>query len=145
MRYAQRFNWQRGLKGHVWQGRYFSAPLDETYLWATLRYVERNSVRAGLVTNAEWYRWSSAAAHCYGREDPLLTTKRLWCDQFHTMHEWSSWLAAGDEPEHLTSIRRTSEKGLPCGSETFVKNLEKKVGRLLTYRPQGRPEIRNKG
>jgi len=145
MRYAQRFNRQRGLKGHVWQGRYFSAPLDETYLWATLRYVERNPVRAGLVKNAECYRWSSAAAHCHGREDPILTTKRLWCDQFHTMHEWSSWLAAGDEPEHLTSIRRTSEKGLPCGSETFVKNLEKKVGRMLTYRLQGRLEIRNKG
>ena len=33
MRYAQRFNRQHSMKGHVWQGRYFSAPLDEPYLW----------------------------------------------------------------------------------------------------------------
>lgn len=32
MHYAQRFNRQRGIKGHVRQGRYFSAALDETYL-----------------------------------------------------------------------------------------------------------------
>ena len=32
MRYAQRFNRQRGFKGHVWQDRYFSAPLDDVYL-----------------------------------------------------------------------------------------------------------------
>ena len=28
MRYAQRFIRQQGWKGHVWQGRYFSSPLD---------------------------------------------------------------------------------------------------------------------
>ena len=32
MRYAQRFNRQKGWQGHVWQGRYFSSPLDESYL-----------------------------------------------------------------------------------------------------------------
>ena len=49
MRYAQRFDRERGWKGHVWQGRYFSSPLDEAYLWAAIRYVERNPVRAGMV------------------------------------------------------------------------------------------------
>jgi putative transposase len=29
MRYAQQLNRERGWKGHVWQGRYFSSPLDE--------------------------------------------------------------------------------------------------------------------
>jgi putative transposase len=28
LRYAQRFNRQQGWKDHVWQGRYFSSPLD---------------------------------------------------------------------------------------------------------------------
>jgi len=140
MRYAQHFNRQRGLKGHVWQGRYFSAPLDESYLWATLRYVERNPVRAGLVRKADRYQWSSAAAHCQIREDPVLTTKMGWWAQFNAIDNWANWLAEGDEPEKLTVIRRNIEKGLPCGSETFLKKLEKKVGRVLTYRPQGRPK-----
>lgn len=57
MRYAQRFNRQRGWKGHVWQGRYFSSALDEQYLWAAIRYVERNPVRAKMVKKAENYAW----------------------------------------------------------------------------------------
>ena len=40
MRYAQRINRSRGWKGHLWQGRFFSSALDETYLWAAIRYVE---------------------------------------------------------------------------------------------------------
>ncbi len=139
MRYAQRFNRQHGLQGHVWQGRYFSAALDEAYLWATLRYVDRNPVRAGLVRKAERYRWSSAAAHCGERDDSILTGKVKWWKQFQAIDDWSAWLAEGDEPEKLTVIRRNIEKGVPCGSESFLKKLEQRVGRVLRYRPQGRP------
>jgi len=56
MRYAQRINRQRGWKGHLWQGRYFSSPLDEQYMWAAIRYVERNPVRARMVRTAENYQ-----------------------------------------------------------------------------------------
>jgi len=141
MRYAQRFNRQRRIKGHVWQGRYFSAPLDENYLWATLRYVERNPVRAGLVKKAERYRWSSAAAHCHMREDSVLTSKEHWWSQFDQNKDWSNWLVEKDEPGKLSVIRRNIEKGLPCGSDKFLKKLENKVGRTLQYRPQGRPRV----
>jgi len=140
MRYAQRFNRQHRIKGHVWQGRYFSAPLDEPYLWATLRYVERNPVRAGMVRKAEQYRWSSAVAHCHVREDKVLTSNEGWWTQFHKIKDWSHWLAEGDEPERMSVIRRNIEKGLPCGSTNFITKLEKQAGRVLTYRPQGRPK-----
>ena len=53
MRCAQRRNRQRGWKGHVWQGRYFSSPLDQTYLWAGFRYVKRNPVRARMLRKAQ--------------------------------------------------------------------------------------------
>jgi putative transposase len=58
------------------QGRFFSSALDEPYLWAALRYVERNPVRARIVRKAENYMWSSAAAHCGLREDATLTHDR---------------------------------------------------------------------
>jgi putative transposase len=139
MRYAQRVNRARGWKGHVWQGRYFSAPLDEAYLWAAIRYVERNPVRAKLVRKAENYLWSSAAAHCGLKEDKLLTTKSTWRKEFESIGDWSSWLAEGDEPEELEVLRRNVERGLPCGSEKFIEKLEKMTGRVLRFRPQGRP------
>ena len=69
MRYAQRVNRARGWRGHVWQGRFFSSALDEAYLWAAIRYVERNPVRAKMVRRAENYLWSSARGHCGLNQD----------------------------------------------------------------------------
>ena len=49
-RYAAYWNATKRLSGHVWQGRFYSCPLDDAHLWIALRYVERNPVRAGLAT-----------------------------------------------------------------------------------------------
>lgn len=140
MRYAQRINRARGWKGHLWQGRFFSSPLDEAYLWAAVRYVERNPVRAGMERRAEDYRWSSAAAHCGKRLDSLLNPESGLSRKFSEIEDWPAWLAEGDEAEELLMLRRNIEKGLPCGSDGFVQKLGRKVGRLLEYRPQGRPK-----
>ena len=140
MRYAQRINRSRGWKGHLWQGRFFSSPLDEAYLWAAVRYVERNPVRAGMGRRAEDYRWSSAAAHCGKRLDALLNPESGLGRQFSEVEDWTAWLAEGDETEELQMLRRNVEKGLPCGSEGFVQKLGRQVGRLLEYRPWGRPK-----
>ncbi|MBZ5597354.1 MAG: transposase [Acidobacteriia bacterium] len=48
-RYASYWNARRSSSGHVWQGRFYSCPLDESHLWKALRYVELNPVRAALV------------------------------------------------------------------------------------------------
>ena len=140
MRYAQRLNRSRGWKGHVWQGRFFSSALDETYLWAAIRYVERNPVRAKMVRKAENYPWSSAASHCGLRSDPVLTSKLSSRRQFAGVGNWSAWLAKGDEPEQLDVLRRHVEKGLPCGGTKFIQRLEKLTGRAPKYRPRGRPK-----
>lgn len=58
-RYAQRINRAKHWKAHLWQGRFFPSALDETYLWAAIRYVERNPVRARMVRRVENYRRSS--------------------------------------------------------------------------------------
>ena len=139
MRYAQRINREHGWKGHLWQGRYFSSALDDGYLWAALRYVERNPVRAGMIRKAENYRWSSASGHCGLRQDTILTTKPYWHRQFKSIGDWSAWLAEGDDTEKLEVLRRNVEKGLPCGSEKFIRKLEKVTGRSLQFRPRGRP------
>src|SRR4051812_26115504 len=65
-RYAAYWNAKRSASGHLWQGRFYSCPLEEGHLWEALRYVELNPVRAKLVAAPEQWRWSSAAAHCTG-------------------------------------------------------------------------------
>jgi putative transposase len=67
MRYSQHINSRQRNRGHL-----FSCALDERHLYAAIRYVETNPVRARIVKNAEDYRWSSACAHVRGKKDKVL-------------------------------------------------------------------------
>jgi putative transposase len=69
MRYAQYFNKERKASGHLWQGRFYSCLLDEPYLMAAMRYVDRNPVRAKMVKSPSQWKWSSAAAHIGGTDE----------------------------------------------------------------------------
>jgi putative transposase len=77
-RYAAYFNARCASSGHVWQGRYYSCPLDLPHLWAALRYTELNPVRAGMVEDPDAYPWSSAAAHCGGNHPDAALDMQLW-------------------------------------------------------------------
>ncbi|HPI92829.1 MAG TPA: transposase [Deltaproteobacteria bacterium] len=70
-RYSRMVNARYGWKGHLWQGRFSSAPVDDTAVLATARYIEMNPVRARLVRAPEEYEWSSAGAHVNGAFDSL--------------------------------------------------------------------------
>lgn len=142
MRYAQFINRQHQWAGHLWQGRFFSSPLDKAYLWFCVRYVERNPVRANMVVQAEDYLWSSAAAHCGLKEDNLLSTNSDDWKIFNGIQNWSAWLKDGDEDdeEKLAIVRRNIQKNLPCGTDGFIEHLEKISGSLLKFRARGRPK-----
>jgi putative transposase len=46
--------------GPLYQGRFKSFPIQEDeHFFTVCRYVERNALRANLVTSAEQWRWSS--------------------------------------------------------------------------------------
>jgi putative transposase len=132
--YALRFNLQNRLSGHLWQGRFFSCVLDDSYLWAAVRYVEQNPVRAGVVAWAEAYRWSSAAAHCGLRADPVLS---MGFPPAGAVANWGEWLA-GEEAVSSDVIRRQTHTGRPCGSAAFVTGLEQVMNRALHPGKRGR-------
>jgi putative transposase len=135
--YAQRVNRMRDLAGHLWQGRYFSSPLDSNYLRNAIRYVELNPLRAGIARRAEQYEWSSAAAHCGLRIDPLVDA-RPRSIVLADIEDWSQWLAEGLSDESVAKIRNNCRQNLPCGSEAFVDELERSIGRQLRHRKAGR-------
>jgi putative transposase len=134
--YAQRINRMRELKGHLWQGRYFSSPLDASYFMNAVRYVELNPVRAGLVAKAEAYAWSSAAAHCGLRYDPLLEAIPK-SSPLAGISNWSQWLSKGVPDESMKILRQHGSRNLPCGSSDFIAQLETSTGRELRYRTRG--------
>ena len=123
MRYSQHINKIKEWKGHLWQGRFFSSPLDDAYTWSTIRYVERNPVQIGMIIKAEDYRWSSAAAHCDLKEDSLLATLPVSMSGI-SQENWSEWLALPEDRGVTDIIQRNIEKGLPCGNDNFIDKLE---------------------
>src|SRR3989338_5727773 len=132
--YTRMINFREKWRGYLWQGRFKSTPLDERYLYAAVRYVERNPVRAKLVEKAEDYPWSSAKAHVYNKKDSLLTN-------FYLMEEignWAEYLKGEEAPEELRRIRFQTHSGRPLGSIDYLKRLEGLLGRELIKR---KPEI----
>lgn len=140
MRYAQYVNWSRQTAGRLWQGRFFSCPLDDEHLWAAVRYVERNPVRAELVSHAEDYRWSSAAAHC-GTCDNAIVTDPCGMTTQMTPQQWSQWLRESweDQEQMSSRLRRCTRTGRPAGKADFVTRIETLVGRVLRANNVGRP------
>jgi putative transposase len=132
-RYALYLNARRHRVGHLWQNRFYSCALDEQHLWVALRYVERNPVRANLVTRPEEYEWSSARAHVGGEHSSELLD---WT--FHQSSGGSDrWIALLAEPEELIAIRalqRGTFTGRPVGNAEFVATLEQDLGRPLARR-----------
>lgn len=136
-RYSRALNHVRGWKGHVWENRYFSTALDERHLWAAVRYIEMNPVRAGLVARANDYAWSSARAHAGESDDPLLSPGRPFPGG---ERDWIAWLEQSGYESSFEAIRRNSRTGRPTGSDEFLDSLEQETGRTLRpQRPGRRP------
>jgi len=49
--YTRRINFRQAARGYLFQGRFASCPLDERHLFAAVRYIPRNPVRARLVAD----------------------------------------------------------------------------------------------
>jgi putative transposase len=131
--YAEYFNQKYQLTGHLWQDRFFACVLDNSHFWKAVRYVERNPVRANMVSRAEKYRWSSAAAHCGQRGDPLLSEIPMSAPH----DDWRDWLAEGLPEEEQERIRRATRRGAPYASESFIRELERLLDLRLLPRKTG--------
>ncbi|MEW6359983.1 MAG: transposase, partial [Planctomycetota bacterium] len=132
-RYSRRINFREGWRGHLWQGRFASYPLDETYLMTAARYIERNPVRARLVGRAEEWAWSSVSAHVAGADDRLVKVKPL----LDRVEDWSGFLSGDVDGDDVELLRRHERTGRPLGSASFVHRLEVALGRILHRRRPG--------
>jgi putative transposase len=138
-RYSRHINFQKGWRGHLWQGRFASYPMDERYLLAVARYVELNPVRAGATDKAEQYPWSSAAAHIKGRDDQLVKVSPLR----NIVRNWRAFLAEGVSVGDVEKLRRHERTGRPLGNDGFITKLEKTLNRRFQKQKPG-PKL-NKG
>jgi putative transposase len=138
-RYASYWNARQSSTGHVWQGRFYSCPLDDPHLWAGLRYAEMNPVRAGMVSTAIEWPWSSAAAHCNPEVCDAMLDIEPWQRRW-TPARWSEYLAAGESLTELNGLRQCTHTGRPLGTVGFIAALEQTTSRRLAPRNGGRPK-----
>ena len=62
-KYAMRFAYKAGRSGHIFQGRFWSEPIDsDEYFVSAIRYIHANPEHAGICA-ADKYPWSSYKAY----------------------------------------------------------------------------------
>ena len=133
-RYAVLVNRRYGWRGHLWQERFWSFPLDESHLRSVARYVLLNPVRAGLVERASEWPHSSARASLFGRADPLVDAGALAA----RLGEIEPLLDEREGKGDAEIVRRHSATGRPLGDDDFVASLEEQLARPLTKGKPGR-------
>ncbi len=137
-RYTRRVNLVEGWRGHLWQGRFASCPMDETYLLAAARYLEQNPVRARLAATPWEYPWSSARAHVAGKDDLLVKAAPL----LKLVGSWEAFLSVGASDDEVKHLRRHERTGRPLGSDRFTGAVERKLHRNLR---RGKPGPKGNG
>jgi putative transposase len=132
-RYTRMVNSRESWKGHLWQGRFFSYPLDESYLLTVARYIEMNPVRTGLIASPGSYLWSSAQAHFAGRDDELVTAKPL----LDRVDKWDIFLHQPVASEDSRAIKKHEKTGRPLGNSKFLTQIEMTLKRRLQHQKPG--------
>ncbi|MCG8369049.1 MAG: transposase [Proteobacteria bacterium] len=132
-RYARRINVREGWRGHLWQERFFSVPMDEEHLLAAVRYVELNPVRARLCEDPADWPWSSVHAHQRSEDDQIVTVAPM----MQRVSDWDAYLSTIDSAETTESIRKHTCTGRPLGDDSFVDRMELLTGRRLKKRRPG--------
>jgi putative transposase len=135
--YSFGINKKQGWTGRLWEVRYYSCVVEkEVYLWTVSGYIEMNPVRAGIVSKAEEWKWSSARDHLLGEKDKHLRLKE-WLNE-EERKEYNRFLYEKLREENIQSIRRATYSGRPLGGKDFIISLENQLGRILRPKKRGR-------
>lgn len=134
-RYTRHVNFREDWRGHLWQGRFSSFPMDERHLLAAARYIERNPVSAGMVEDPKDYPWSSARAHLSGKDDGIVNTAPLLA----LVPDWRAFLNVPVDESVSEALLAHESTGRPLGAESFVSGIETLLDRSLRKQEVGRP------
>ena len=133
-RYTRHINFREGWRGHLWQERFHSFLMDEEYLMATVRYVERDPVVAKICGSPEHWKWSSARAHIKGEDDTLVRVSPM----LDRVGSWRAYLSDSVNRNKEELIERHARTGRPLGNPEFVRKLEILTGETLAPKRPGR-------
>ncbi len=120
--YALAVNRSQGWTGHLWQGRFFSCPVEPNNAAFVARYIELNPLRGKLCTNPREYPWSSAEIACKfsvnGKSgySPIYAPGGTWA-------EYLSYDPLKDDEKSLKRLRKSVATGRPFGSDEYIQSI----------------------
>ncbi len=143
-RYVQYVNRVYGRTGTLWDSRYKSSLVQaDGYLLACQRYIELNPVRASMVEDPGFYRWSSYPANGLGQADKLLSPHRLYLALGKTddsrRSAYRSLFRAELDRAAVDDIRLALRHSQPLGNDRFRAEIERLTGIPCEAKPRGRP------
>ncbi|HYE47275.1 MAG TPA: transposase [Caulobacter sp.] len=133
-RWANFINARGRWRGHLFDGRFASVPMDEGHLISAVRYVALNPVRAQLVASARDWPWSSVGAHLAGEDDGLVKVRPV----LDRVERFAELLEGGEDAKGWAAIRAAERTGRPLGTADFVSDLERLLRRPIARRAPGR-------
>ena len=144
--YVRIVNDKLGRTGTLWEGRFKSSLVDsDTYLLVCHRYIELNPVRAGMVTHAALYPWSSHRHYARGVLDGLITEHKLYRELGASSEErqraFRSLIDDEMKESDVADIRSAANRGWALGSEQFKDRLEATLHRPVRPPKRGRPTL----
>ncbi len=120
MTHAVRWRTAHGTrgKGAVYQGRFQAIPVqDDKHFLTVCRYIERNPIRAGLVTRAEQWPWSSGAVRRNGNGPCLAQWPIL------KPHAWDTIINTPESSGALDAVRGALRRGEAFGDPAWVTQI----------------------
>ena len=133
-RYTGYINARMRVTGHLWQGRFASVAMDEAHLFAALRYVALNPVRAQLVEQAQDWPWSSTRALFAGRDDHVVTV----APALERTGDFRAFLGEEfDEAFTYAALRKAETTGRPIGSPQWLEQMAERTGKALAPGKRG--------
>ena len=133
-RWANFVNARGRWRGHLFDGRYASAAMDDDHLLVAVRYVALNPVRARLVARAEDWPWSSVQAHLKAENDALVEVAPV----LGRVDRFADLIRSGDDDPAFAAIRAVETTGRPLGNAEFIAGLRRILGRPIAKRAPGR-------
>jgi len=142
-RYVQYVNRTYLRSGTLWEGRFRSClTQEESYLFACMRYIELNPVRANMVAHPGEYRWSSYRANAQGDADALLTAHALYLalgtDAERRQVAYRELFRHHLDPGVVDAIRQATNGNFALGDPRFAADISQALGRRVVPGVSGR-------
>ena len=142
--YVLYFNKRHGRSGTLWEGRYRSALIQtERYFLACMAYIDLNPVRAGMVTQAADYPWSSHGHYIGRQNEAWLTPHPMYWEMGNTPFAreaaYAAMIQSGIDQKQQHALTSSTLSGWALGEDGFVAGLQKQTARRVNPAKAGRP------